>query len=183
MTERFAVLGFDGDQRSLRLVNGDLVACGFAASGLRDAEARAIRVVLDARHPVIAEIACRGLTPADGLRHPVIGGGTGGERVLSDDRGMGCGMFSFTHRGLSTGEHQKRSDSAVDDGADDHCGFPVPAIARPVRIAVLRSDRAIRSYDRPQCFPAHMGRPFCLGRACDFVCLCFEGKRAGCVEA
>ena len=67
-TGHFAVIGYDRQGRSLRLariVEGSLVPCGSAGSGLSDADARQVRAALDARHSVIVTVeyprlhACR----------------------------------------------------------------------------------------------------------------------------
>ena len=74
-TEHFAVLGFDRGRRSLRLarlVEGELLPCGSAGSGLSDADARQIRAALDVGHAVIVTVEYRGFTPDGELRHPVI---------------------------------------------------------------------------------------------------------------
>ena len=76
-TQHFAVLGYEREGRSIRLarlIDGDLLACGSAGSGLSDADARQIRAALEAGQAVIAKIEYRGFTPAGELRHPVVRG-------------------------------------------------------------------------------------------------------------
>ncbi|SEE04024.1 bifunctional non-homologous end joining protein LigD [Rhizobiales bacterium GAS191] len=76
-TEQFAVIGAEprwGAVQSLRLarLTGELVPCGWAASGLSESAGRKLRIALDAGTPVVAEIEHRGLTSAGELRHPVV---------------------------------------------------------------------------------------------------------------
>ena len=74
-SEHFAVLGYDRAGRSLRLahlVEGALVPCGSAGSGLSEAAVRQIRSALDASKPVVVEVEHRGFAPDGELRHPVI---------------------------------------------------------------------------------------------------------------
>jgi bifunctional non-homologous end joining protein LigD len=65
-TEHFGVLGYDHEGRSLRLarlVEGELVGCGSAGSGLSEAAVLEIRAALDAGRPVVVEVEHRGFTP------------------------------------------------------------------------------------------------------------------------
>ena len=75
LTDHFAVMGYEGDGRSLRLsrfLDRGLIPCGSAGSGLRALDARQIRAALDARQAVIVTVEYRGFTPLGELRHPVI---------------------------------------------------------------------------------------------------------------
>jgi bifunctional non-homologous end joining protein LigD len=53
-------------------VEGELINCGWAGSGLTVAAGRDIRAALDAKRPIVVDIDHRGLTPAGELRHPVV---------------------------------------------------------------------------------------------------------------
>jgi bifunctional non-homologous end joining protein LigD len=79
LVELFAVIGADpecGAARSLRLARlnapGELVSCGWVASGLSEREGRKIRAALDTGRPVLAEVKFHGFTPTGEPRHPVI---------------------------------------------------------------------------------------------------------------
>jgi bifunctional non-homologous end joining protein LigD len=69
-------MGYDRQGRLLRvarIIEGNLVACGSAGSGLSDADAHQVRAALDAGHAVIVIIIeYGGFTPVGELRHPVI---------------------------------------------------------------------------------------------------------------
>jgi bifunctional non-homologous end joining protein LigD len=54
-----------------RLVEGKLIRCGWAGSGLTVAAGRNKRAGLDAKRPIIVDIDHRDLTPGGELRHPV----------------------------------------------------------------------------------------------------------------
>jgi bifunctional non-homologous end joining protein LigD len=77
-TEHFAVIGAEptrGPVRSLklaRLVDGKLVPCGSAGSGLSDQDGKRIRAVIDAGGVIVAEVEYRELTPSGELHHPVV---------------------------------------------------------------------------------------------------------------
>jgi hypothetical protein len=58
--------------RLARLVEDELVRCGWAGSGLTTQAGRDIRAALDAMRPIVVDIDHRGLTPAGELRHPVV---------------------------------------------------------------------------------------------------------------
>ena len=57
-----------------RLVEGRLVPCGSAGSGLTEADALNLREAIDAGRTIVATIEFRGFTPAGELRHPVVRG-------------------------------------------------------------------------------------------------------------
>lgn len=80
-TDHFAVVGFaPGGRRGVsslkiaKLVDTELVPCGWAGSGIGETMSRALRAALDAGRPVVVEIEHRGGTPAGELRHPVVKG-------------------------------------------------------------------------------------------------------------
>jgi bifunctional non-homologous end joining protein LigD len=84
LSAEFAVIGFEAWGRSslrslrlARLVDGELVSCGSAGSGLSQATAREIRAALDAGKATVVDLEYRGFTPAGELRHPVIKGWQG----------------------------------------------------------------------------------------------------------
>jgi bifunctional non-homologous end joining protein LigD len=74
--DSFAVVGAAGSParalRLARLVEGKLIRCGWAGSGLTVAAGRDIRGALDAKRPIVVDIDHRGLTPAGELRHSVV---------------------------------------------------------------------------------------------------------------
>ena len=59
------------------LVDGQLVPCGWAGSGISEAMSRGLRAALDEAQPVVVEVEHRGMTPAGELRHPVVKRWTG----------------------------------------------------------------------------------------------------------
>lgn len=54
------------------LVEGELIRCGWAGSGLSVRDGRNICAALDAKRPIIVDVDHRGLTAAGELRHPVV---------------------------------------------------------------------------------------------------------------
>jgi bifunctional non-homologous end joining protein LigD len=78
VTEHFAVIGTEptrGPVRSLklaRLVEGKLVPCGSAGSGISEQDGKRIRAVLDAGGVIVAEVEYRELTSTGELRDPVV---------------------------------------------------------------------------------------------------------------
>ena len=80
-TDHFAVVGYEPVGRRgvsslsiARLVDGTLMPCGRAGSGIGQEMSRGLRAALDAGNPVVVEIEHRGMTPAGGLRHPAVKG-------------------------------------------------------------------------------------------------------------
>jgi bifunctional non-homologous end joining protein LigD len=78
LTEHFAVIGAEptrGPVSSLklaRLVEGKLVPCGSAGSGISEQDGRRIRAALDDGGVIVAEVEYRELTSVGELRHPVV---------------------------------------------------------------------------------------------------------------
>ena len=84
--DHFAVVGFKPAGRAglsslklAKLVDGALVPCGWAGSGITENGSRELRHALDAGRLGVAEIEHRGGTPAGELRHPVVRGWSIGE--------------------------------------------------------------------------------------------------------
>jgi hypothetical protein len=73
--DSFAVVGAAGSPaRALqlaRLVEGELIKCGWAGSGLSVAACRDIRAALDAKRPIIVAPRCRRLGLIRGVRREV----------------------------------------------------------------------------------------------------------------